>query len=90
MKLLTDQDVYVITVRYLRNLGYDVITAYEIGLSKAKDIDLLKKAKEQNWLFVTRDREARNLHPRVIQMKPGIAAVSPALAAGPRHPISHP
>jgi len=32
MKLLTDQDVYTITVRYLRNLGYDVITANEIGL----------------------------------------------------------
>jgi predicted nuclease of predicted toxin-antitoxin system len=55
--LLTDQDVYIITVRYLRNLGYDVITANEIGLSKADDIDLLKKAKEQNWLFVTRDRD---------------------------------
>ena len=57
MKILTDQDVYIITVRYLRNLGYDVITAYEIGLSKADDIDLLKKAREQNWLFVTRDRD---------------------------------
>jgi len=62
MKLLADQDVYVTTVRYLRNLGYDVITAYEIGLSKAEDIDLLKKAKEQNWLFVTRDRDFGGLN----------------------------
>lgn len=57
MKFLADQDVYAITVRYLRGLGYDVITAEEIGLSQADDIDLLKKAKEHSWIFVTRDRD---------------------------------
>ncbi len=41
MKFLTDQDVYAITVRFLMELGHDVITASEIGLSQADDSDLL-------------------------------------------------
>lgn len=57
MRFLADQDVYAITIRYLRDLGHDVITAYEIGLSEAEDIDLLRKAKKQNRIFVTRDRD---------------------------------
>ena len=57
MKFLTDQDVYITTVRYLRSLGHDGITASEIGLSQADDIDLLKKANEQNRVFITRDRD---------------------------------
>jgi predicted nuclease of predicted toxin-antitoxin system len=57
MKFLTDQDVYITTVCYLRELGHDVITASEIGLSQADDIDLLKKANEQNRVFITRDRD---------------------------------
>jgi predicted nuclease of predicted toxin-antitoxin system len=46
MKLLTDQDVYAKTVRYLRDLGYNVTTAIEVGLSEAEDKNLLRKAKE--------------------------------------------
>jgi len=57
MRFFADQDVYAITIRYLRNLGHDVITAYETGLSKAEDIDLLRKAREQSRIFVTRDRD---------------------------------
>jgi predicted nuclease of predicted toxin-antitoxin system len=57
MRLLSDQDVYAITVRYIKNLGYDVITASELGLSEADDKDLLRKAKELNRIFVTRDRD---------------------------------
>ena len=57
MKFLADQDVYSATVRYLIELGYNVITAREIGLSQATDTDLLKKATEQCRIFVTRDRD---------------------------------
>ncbi len=46
MKFLTDQDVYAKTVLYIRDLGYDTITASEMGLSKADDTELLRKAKE--------------------------------------------
>ena len=57
MKFLIDQDAYAITIRFIRSLGHDVVTASELGLSKASDIDLLKKAEEQNRILVTRDRD---------------------------------
>jgi len=61
VKLLLDQDVYALTERFLREQGYDVITASELGLSRAADIDLLKTAGEQGRVFVTRDRNYGNL-----------------------------
>lgn len=48
MKFLIDQDAYAITIRFIRSLGHDVVTASELGLSKASDIDLLKKAEKTN------------------------------------------
>jgi predicted nuclease of predicted toxin-antitoxin system len=47
MKFLLDQDVYALTERFLREQGYDVATASELGLSRAQDTDLLKTAGEQ-------------------------------------------
>lgn len=61
MKFLLDQDVYALTVRFLRDLGYDVVTASELGLSRASDIDLLKTANQQGRIFITRDRDYGNL-----------------------------
>lgn len=61
MKFLLDQDVYAFTKRFLRELGYDVATASELGLSRAQDSDLLKTAGEQRRIFVTRDRDYGNL-----------------------------
>lgn len=61
MKFLLDQDVYALTERFLREQGYDVVTASELGLSRAADIDLLKIAGEQERVFVTRDRDYGNL-----------------------------
>lgn len=61
MKFLLDQDVYALTERFLREQGYDVTTAGEIGLSRATDSDLLNNAKEQGRIFVTRDRDYGNL-----------------------------
>ena len=37
------------------------MTASELGLSRAKDLDLLKLAGEQERIFVTRDRDYGNL-----------------------------
>ena len=56
MKFLLDQDVYALTEGFLRELGYDVVTAAELGLSRSTDSDLLKTAGEQKRIFVTRDR----------------------------------
>lgn len=44
MKFLLDQDIYAITCRLLRNLGHDVVTAFELSLSQASDLELLKIA----------------------------------------------
>lgn len=56
MKFLLDQDVYALTERFLREQGYDVVTASQMGLSRASDSDLLKAASGQGRIFVTRDR----------------------------------
>ena len=51
MRFLLDQDVYAATIRLLIGLGHDVITAGNIGLSRASDSDLLKVAQKQNRIF---------------------------------------
>ncbi len=56
MHLLTDQDVYQITVSQLREWGHDVMTAKELGMQQALDENLLRKAKETNRIFITRDK----------------------------------
>jgi predicted nuclease of predicted toxin-antitoxin system len=61
MKFLLDQDVYAVTERFLREQGHDIVTASQLGLSRAKDSDLLKIANEQERIFVTRDRDYGNL-----------------------------
>lgn len=61
MKFLLDQDVYALTEHFLREQGYDVVTASELGLSRALDSELLKIAGEQGRIFVTRDRDYGNL-----------------------------
>ena len=75
MKLLTDQDVYVATVRYLSGLGHDVVTAAEKGMSRSEDADLLRVAQAEGRVFVTRDRDygglvfARSLGTGVLYLR---------------------
>jgi predicted nuclease of predicted toxin-antitoxin system len=57
MKFLADQDVYAVTVRFLRGLGHDVISATQMGLAQADDVELLRVAHEQDRILVTRDRD---------------------------------
>ena len=57
MKFLTDQDVYALTVSFLRNLGHDVIIAAEIGMSRATDSALLARATSGKRIFLTRDKD---------------------------------
>jgi predicted nuclease of predicted toxin-antitoxin system len=57
MKLFLDQDVYAVTIRFLIDLGYDVVKAAELGLSRANDVDLLRTAQEQDRIFITRDKD---------------------------------
>jgi predicted nuclease of predicted toxin-antitoxin system len=57
VKFLADQDVYALSVRFLRGLGHDVVTAAEIGLSRASDTVLLARARQEGRIFVTRDKD---------------------------------
>ncbi len=57
MKFLIDQDVYAITVRFIKELGHDVIQVAELGLSQEDDTVLLQKAQKDNRIFITRDRD---------------------------------
>ena len=61
MKFLIDQDVYAVTVRFLRGLGHDVVPVAQLGLSQADDEELLRLAQEQGRIFVTRDRDFGSL-----------------------------
>jgi predicted nuclease of predicted toxin-antitoxin system len=54
---MLDQDVYVITARFLRGLDHDLITAADLGVSRAADEELLAIAQEHKRLFMTRDRD---------------------------------
>jgi predicted nuclease of predicted toxin-antitoxin system len=61
MRLLTDQDVYELTIRHLRANGHDVVTAHDLGLSRAPDDELLRVARSNCRILVTRDRDYGNL-----------------------------
>ncbi|MEK7360058.1 MAG: DUF5615 family PIN-like protein [Planctomycetota bacterium] len=44
MRFLIDQDVYATTVRFVKDLGHDVLQVAELGLSQEEDTALIKKA----------------------------------------------
>lgn len=57
MRFVLDQDVFASTARILNGLGHDAVPVARIGLSQAEDSDLLKVAREQNRILVSRDRD---------------------------------
>jgi predicted nuclease of predicted toxin-antitoxin system len=48
--------VYDVTIKWLRGKGHDVVTAKELGLERASDEELLRKAKELGRIMLTRDK----------------------------------
>lgn len=56
MKLLADQDVYQATVEFLRQAGFDVVTARDMGLEGSSDIHLLRVAYREKRVLLTRDK----------------------------------
>jgi predicted nuclease of predicted toxin-antitoxin system len=56
MNFLADQDAYSATITFVRGLGYDAVTAAQLGLSQADDSELLCASQEQSRIFITRDR----------------------------------
>lgn len=61
MFFLADQDIWKVTLDLLRSWGHNVVTAKEIGMARASDEDLLKVAKGENRLFITRDKDYGSL-----------------------------
>lgn len=61
MKFLLDQDVYAVTARFLADSGHNVLLAAQLGLARAADEEILRTAREQNRILVTRDRDYGNL-----------------------------
>jgi predicted nuclease of predicted toxin-antitoxin system len=57
MKIVTDQDVYGLTIKKLKEWGHEVVTAKELGLHKSSDEDILKAARESGRLLITRDKD---------------------------------
>jgi predicted nuclease of predicted toxin-antitoxin system len=57
VRLFLDQDVYSVTAKFLRDAGHDVITASDIGRSRATDTELLGFAHQEGRIMVTRDRD---------------------------------
>lgn len=61
MKLLLDRDVYAITARFLVQAGHDVILVSQLGLSRASDQEILRTARRENRILISRDRDYGNL-----------------------------
>ena len=57
MKFLLDQDVYASRARLLAGLGHDAVSVAILNLSQASDSDLLRVARDQRRILVTRDRD---------------------------------
>jgi predicted nuclease of predicted toxin-antitoxin system len=72
MRFLTDQDVYQLTIEFLIKEHHDVITVRQLGLERASDIFLLRKAKEMERIFVTRDKDFGTLVFFEEEASPGV------------------
>ena len=57
MRLFLDHDVYAITALFLGDLGHDVVTAGTSGHGQTDDSKLLRIARADDRLLVTRDRD---------------------------------
>lgn len=60
MKLLLDE-MYAGLKEYFETLGWQVVTAQEVGLKGARDKDIVDYAKRNNLLLVTEDQKPAEL-----------------------------
>ena len=56
MRLLTDHDVYQVTVNELRQRGHDAVTVRELQMEQASDERLLIEARRADRILITRDK----------------------------------
>ncbi|MCX8153106.1 MAG: DUF5615 family PIN-like protein [Candidatus Bathyarchaeota archaeon] len=60
MKLLLDE-MYAGLKEYFETLGYEVLTAQEVGLRAAKDKDIVEYAGKHGLILVTQDQKPAEL-----------------------------
>jgi predicted nuclease of predicted toxin-antitoxin system len=72
VRFLTDQDIYQITLEWLKSEGHDVATARELNLHRASDKDLLNKAVAEDRRVVTRDKDFGALVFLRKKLSPGV------------------
>lgn len=60
MKILLDE-MYAGLKEYFETLGWEAITAQEVGLQGAKDKEIVEYAKNNNLILVTQDQKPAEL-----------------------------
>jgi predicted nuclease of predicted toxin-antitoxin system len=60
MKILLDE-MYAGLKEYLETLGYEVLTAQEVGLKSAKDREVVEYAGKNGLVLVTQDQKPAEL-----------------------------
>ena len=61
MRFLLDADIPRSSARVLRKLGHEVLDVRDINLGGATDEEIMKYAKQNNFILVTRDIEFANI-----------------------------
>lgn len=61
MQFLSDENIYLKTVKFLRNLGYKVATTQELDLRGVSDTLLLEEAIRRKSILVSRDTDYLDL-----------------------------
>jgi predicted nuclease of predicted toxin-antitoxin system len=57
MKFLIDQDVYRLTIEFIKDLGHEVIPVKNVGFATASDETILTYALSNKLILVTRDND---------------------------------
>jgi len=57
MRFLIDQDVYQLTIEFIKDLGHEVIPVKNVGLATASDETILTYALSHKLILVTRDND---------------------------------
>ncbi len=72
MKFLADQCFFIDATRKLRTLGFDVVTASELGLRFAEDESILDTARRENRILLTLDNDFGDINRFPLGTYPGI------------------
>ena len=70
MKFLVDENIAQSVTKALQDMGYEILSVSQWKPS-ATDIEVLRKAKEEDWIIVTQDKDFAHLFFKE-KIKPGI------------------